>query len=448
MASKFNFGINKDKEDKSIGEKALILENKNDFDFRQIEFEKIIPNEKNFYSISNIEELAKSISEYGLLHNIAVLESDNEEEKKFKIISGERRYRAIEFLRNNGNEIKTIPCKVIRNVSEVVEEIMLLKGNSDTRDLTDDEKRIQVQKLRELYEQKASIEGVKVKKKDINDQIASDMNLSAKQVERYNHINEGLIPQLKDYFDNKKITFNEAIKFARLDEQMQLAILDLLQEKDKISDEELDIIKKENKKLVEDNKVKDKVLQEKEKLIHELEDEKSKLEIEKNELEDEKERNTIELESIEEEKKKLEATIKEEMAKLSEEELNNLKEKLREAESKAESLSKVKGELEQQLKDKEEELENKSIELEENIEHNNVEPEEKQEVGFSKEQLEKAVAQEKFKDLKDTIVKSIVNLGDLAKKTNCESLEVAEEVAQEIERALKVYRNKISKLSE
>ena len=236
MASKFNFGMNKDKEDKSLSEKALILENKNDFDFRQIEFEKILPNEKNFYSIKNIEELANSINEYGLFHNISVLEVEIEDEKKYRIISGERRYRAIEFLRNNGKEIKTIPCKVVKNVSEVDEEIMLLKGNSDTRELSDDERRIQVQKLRELYEQKASIEGVKIKKKEINEKIASDMNLSSKQVERYNNINEGLIPQLKEYFDNKKITFGEAVKFARLDEQMQLAILDLLQEKDKISD--------------------------------------------------------------------------------------------------------------------------------------------------------------------------------------------------------------------
>lgn len=436
---KFSLGAVKatENKEKSLKDKASLLENKKSFDFRQIQFEEIKANDKNFYSIENIEDLANSIKEFGLMHNITVLETQ-EGEKRFRIISGERRYRAIELIRNQGIQgWEVIPCKVVKNLSDIDEELMLLKGNSDTRELTQEEKRKQIEKLTTLYEQKSSLTGEKISKTEIKETVASDVGMSSKQVERYSTINENLLPQLKDYFDNKKISFSEAVKFARLDEQMQLAILDLLQQKDKISNEEIEVIKLENKKLIEENKQTKIKLDDRERQLQRKEEFISQLNVEKSKLESEVEKNKIELETAEEEKSELENKIREEIATLTEEEVTKLKDQLDKANAKAKELEKREGQLNKDLINKKEELDKTLLELEEHKKSDN-----NKEV--DKEQLIKAIELDKFKQLKATVIESVIKLGDLAKK--CNDLELAQSSVEEIEKAITVYKNKMNKI--
>lgn len=428
------FNINKDfdnVENKSLGEKASLIENKKDFDLRYIPVEKIIPNPENFYEITGVKELADSIKEFGLMQNLEVSEVEKEGDKYYRIITGHRRYEAIKLLISQGEKYDTIPCKVERDLTQIEESIRLIKSNSDTRELSQEEKRKQVEKLNKLYGEKASITGEKINKKEIKETVAADVGMSAKQVERYNTINENLIPDLKDYFDNEKISFVEAVKFARLDEQMQLAILDLLQQKDKISNEEIEIIKKENSKLLEDNKAKEKELEEKRNLIINLKNEKQS-------LEEEKEQNQIEQEVAEEEKKKLEKKIREEIAQLTEEELNKLKNQLEEASKKAKELADKEKTLTQELQDKNNEIEEIRKSNDENKESSGGEQ------LLTQEQLQKAVAQEKYRTMRAAVVKEIVELGNLAKKFD---ISEAEDTLSEIEKAISVYRKKVSSLS-
>lgn len=435
--AKFNITKGANSDEKTLGDKAALLENKKDFDLRHIQVDKIIPNPENFYELTNIEDLAESIKEFGVMQNLEVVEVEEDGEKMYRLITGHRRLEAVKLLISQGKEIKTIPCTVERNLTKDEEKLRLIKSNSDTRELTQEEKRRQVEMLNVIYKVKAEKKGEKINKKELKEIVANNTGISAKQVERYNTINENLIPQLQDYFDSEKISFSEAIKFARLDEQMQLAILDLFKRKDKVTDEELNIIKKENKKLIEDNKVKDKKLEEKESFINILENEKL-------ELENEKETNVLEQGVIDEEKKQLELKIREEMAQLTEEELNKHKEKLEEVEKKAKELEKIEKELSQKLVDKEIELNDKVKELEEN-KIGKVD-EKTNNSTITTEALEKAIAQEKFKEVKKTIITNIITLGELIKKTKCETLEEAEETFKDIERALQVYKNKINKL--
>ena len=53
MAKKFN--LSNKSSSKTLGEKAKILENKSEFDFRQIPFEEIQVNNKNFYNITDLK---------------------------------------------------------------------------------------------------------------------------------------------------------------------------------------------------------------------------------------------------------------------------------------------------------------------------------------------------------------------------------------------------------
>lgn len=221
-------------------------------------------NLSNKSSSKTLGEKAK-ILENGLMHNIEVLDISDNDKKEFRILSGERRYQAIKYLRQSGVKFDTIPCKVIKGLNEIDEEIHLIKGNSDTRVISEEEKRKQIERLTELYNIKNKHQGTKINAKK---EIAKELQVSERTIERYNNINNKLILELQEFFDNKVITLTEGDKFAKLDEQVQLAILEVLKQQNKISKEEIEIIKSENNKLLEEKALNERQIKEKEELIN------------------------------------------------------------------------------------------------------------------------------------------------------------------------------------
>lgn len=420
MASKFKIG-NSGK--KTLGEKADILENKSQFDFRQVLFEKIKVNEKNFYNVEDVEELSKSIKENGLMHNIEVLEVIENDNKYYKILSGERRYQAIKKLRELGERFDTIPCKVIKGLNEIDEEIHLIKGNSDTRIISEEERRIQIKRLNELYKLKGEVNGKKINAKK---EIAKELQISERSVERYNNINNKLIEPLQEFFDKKLISMTDASKFSLLDQQVQLAILDLLQTQSKVSKEEVEVLKAENKKLIEDRDSKEQKLKEKELAI-------VKIKLEKSKLNDESKKIVAEKNKLENEMNKIEKSIKEKMENEKLEEVSKLKEEF-------EALRKQSSELVEQEKKIKVDLEQNNSRLEEQIKElkSKLVLEEKKSNLLVKEK----VIQEKINDVKNTIIQDIVSISDLIKVNSLQ--EVGEVALSEIEKALSVLRNRIN----
>lgn len=427
---------------KSLSEKAEILDNKENFDIRFIEVSKIVPNPYNekVYELSGIESLAENIKEFGLNQNLEVNEVEENGEKVYRLIGGHRRFKAIQLLMEQGEVFEKLPCKVERNLPELEEKIRLLKSNSDTRELTAKEKRIQNEEMTRLIKEYSESTGKKI---NVKKEIAKQTGQDVKTVERYTNINNRLIPPLQEYFDNNKISFTEAYNFAVLDEQMQLAILEILNTNDKISKEQLATIRSENKKLVELAEAREKELEMTKKELSQKEEEIENLENEKSSLEQEVENNKVEQEVIEEEKKKLETKIREEISLLTEEELNKTKEDLKEAKEKAKELEKKEKELNNQLKAKEEEHQKALEEYKENLAKQEEVKEEVQEAPIiTKEQIEKEVAKAKLKDIKDNVSKELIELGNIIKKNNL--TEGAEVLVIEMERALEVLKNKIA----
>lgn len=446
--AKFKLDRNKATENvggKTLSEKAEIYENKEKFDIRFIEISKIVPNPYNekIYELSGIESLAENIKEYGLNQNLEVNEVEENGEKIYRLIGGHRRFKAIQLLREQGvgENFDKIPCKVERNLSELEEKIRLLKSNSDTRELTNEEKRKQNEEITKLVKEYAEATGKKI---NVKKEVAKQTGQDIKTVERYDNINNRLIPQLQEYFDNKEISFADAYKFAVLDEQMQLAVLELLQSKDKITKEELTAIRNENKKLVELAEEKEKELETTRKELSQKEQEVENLESEKNSLEQEVENNKVEQEVIEEERKKLEAKIREEISLLTEEELNKTKEALKEAEEKAKELEGKEKELNNQLKAKEKEHQKALEEYKENLSKKEEIQEEKEAPTptITKEQIEKEVAKAKLEDIKVNVTKELIELGNIIKKNSL--TDGAETIVAEMEKALEVLKNKIA----
>lgn len=226
--------------DETIDDKFKIVE---------IDIDKIIPNENNFYSTEEIENLKGSIIALGLQHNLTVSKKD--ENGKYKIISGHRRYKAIQELIADGElHIKTLPCK-IDNKTELEQRLALIVSNSTSREISPAEKMKQVEELKAIAKELKNSKDTKIKGKT-RDFIAEQLNMSKSEVARYEAISNNLEEEIKEEFKQDNISTDTAYAISKLDKDEQKEVIEAI-EKAKIEDKKIttkdvkDIMQKENK---------------------------------------------------------------------------------------------------------------------------------------------------------------------------------------------------------
>lgn len=181
---------------------------------QELDINSLVPSQNNFYGIREIEELAESIKESGLMHNLVVRKKDD---GAYEIISGERRYRALKSL---GYE--KVPCQV-KEISDLDAEIMLIQANVEQRELLPSEKMEGIRRLKAIYEQKKA-NGEQLPKGKVRDLIGQDMKLSGVQVGRYQKVDKDLIPDLKEKLDKEEITLTQAHTLSSLTKDEQKII--------------------------------------------------------------------------------------------------------------------------------------------------------------------------------------------------------------------------------
>ena len=93
---------------------------------QQIPLSQIETNDRNFYNVEDVTELAESIELIGLKQPLVVLEVDD---THYRLIAGHRRYKALTKL---GRE--SAPCVVQRNLTETQEQLALILTNSTARE--------------------------------------------------------------------------------------------------------------------------------------------------------------------------------------------------------------------------------------------------------------------------------------------------------------------------
>lgn len=295
--------------------KAATIEAKENFKIEYIDIESIRTNKKNFYEISDIENLVEDISINGLNHNLVVRPI---EDGIYELISGERRYTALKELVDRGeNKFKKVPCKV-SDLDDLDSEIVLIQANAQSRELSEADKLKQVERLTELYKLKKS-KGEKVGQ--VRKKISEDTGLSPAQVGRYSTISKGLIKELKEVLEQGNLSISNASEFAVLSEENQRMILDIIKNEVSISRNEASELKnkfkeveKEKEDLIkkEDEYKKEikKLQEENEKTVKDLDEEIEKVKIElsnHHDIDNEKKLNKLEEEKLilEKEKKEL-----------------------------------------------------------------------------------------------------------------------------------------------
>lgn len=202
------------------------------FEIKQIPIESIVPSSNNKYGIRDIEELAASIEMVGLLHNLVVREM--EDSSTYELISGERRFRAIRKLYEEGmEEWETVPCKIEKNKDDVFTELELLLANSTARELTDAEKTYQAMRIKEVIIQLKK-DGYKFEGR-VRDIVANILNVSSSQVSRMESIDKRLSPELKEAFKEEEINISTAYELSKLPEEEQRKAHEELEIKGQIS---------------------------------------------------------------------------------------------------------------------------------------------------------------------------------------------------------------------
>ena len=152
--------------------------------FNELEISKVFPNpDQPRKQFDDIEELAATIKEHGLLQPITVVKKDN----GYMIIAGERRYKAHLY-----NEAKTIKAYIVDVSEEQVEELTLIE-NIQRNDLTDFELAKHICKLWDSgrYEKKSDL-ATRIGKSD--SYVSKSFNCLKLDSEIIDHIEQNKTP--------------------------------------------------------------------------------------------------------------------------------------------------------------------------------------------------------------------------------------------------------------
>lgn len=350
------------------------------FGYKLVPFHKIVRNEKNDYEMNNLTSLKESILKGELLHNFDV--KYNLEKDVYILISGERRYTAIKMLQEEFENADSksisperlelykenvepfftlgLPCKILnrrKQLDEIDELILLNEANLEVRELSPAKKAAKIAELQDLYKKRNKRDG---KSESVQEQVADTLQISKRQVQQYTAINEKLIPELKEQFDNEQITVKEGSTFAQLDPEGQRSILDIIKRHGKVENNDMAAVKEEQR--LREQKINE--------LEKELEEKTLKLNTAVEDAARAQEKNNallVSLNKTREEFAQKEKTLREELTKELEqdnsENIDTLKQQIEKIESEKKSLEKHITDIEQQNTEKEQSLKKLQNEL-------------------------------------------------------------------------------------
>lgn len=189
----------------------------------QIPLVDIDPNDKNFFDVSDVQDLMESIEVHGVLQPLVVVEHG----QGYRLLAGHRRLKALQQLHEADKMDKrwaTAPCVVLPPMSDAMEQMVLIQTNTTARQLSYVEKMEAAVRLKKILV-KLKDEGVKLPGK-LRDIQAEQLEISRTELARMDVIRKNLIPPLMDMLKSSKINAAAAYELARLDAGDQTAFLD------------------------------------------------------------------------------------------------------------------------------------------------------------------------------------------------------------------------------
>ena len=376
-------------------------------------------NAKNKFGIRDIEKLAASIKELGIIHDIVVREIEDPQ-FRYEIISGERRYKAAEL-----NGWAEIDAKVVE-ANDLDSEIMLIKANLDTRELNDMERSENAIRLAELIKEKRK-NGENYEGKKTRDLVGEQMNIPAAQVQKLMKIQE-LIPEFKEMVRDNVLGLETANQYAQMTSDVQLMVYNSIQEGMNYTAKEAKELKDQLQQFKDDKEQQQQLVNELSGKIQNYEADKEKA------LADLQAKHDEEIIKANEDKDKAlqelqyAKVVLEEKQKLVDEEITKAKAQLK-TEIEAQN-GKATAEQQQKLDELQKNLENAensknklqeeldTIEKDNEVHIKKLEEEQKELVSEYKEKLDKVKSEYKEKEIKQNNIEYNMELLALSKQTN------------------------------
>lgn len=221
--------LNKNAQKAAVGDETP----KARFRTKDISIKKLYSNDKNFYSVADIEPLAQKILLVGLIENLEVVH-DPCDQGEYRITAGERRWRALKLLVEQGyTDFEMVTCQ-IQTPASVDEEMLRLIIANDYRnktvtDILEEEKQLK-DILQRMKQEGREIKGYKLDSGRLRDVIAKMLQMPATKIAQIESINKHLIPEFAEELKEGRLTFSAAYMISGMNEETQAEMLERYQE--------------------------------------------------------------------------------------------------------------------------------------------------------------------------------------------------------------------------
>lgn len=192
--------------------------------------EQLVPFDNHPYKVfdnDSMDELVKSIQEYGIMNPLIVRPIEDVEDS-YEIISGHRRYHAAQRL-----GLKRIPCTVY-DVDRDTATVMMVDSNCQRTELLPSEKawayKMKMDAIKRMPGRRPTENGDPVGPHlKSAEKLAEENDDSPTQIKRYIRLTN-LVPELLQFVDDGKIGMRPAVELSYLDEEVQRDIVDIIDE--------------------------------------------------------------------------------------------------------------------------------------------------------------------------------------------------------------------------
>lgn len=218
------------------------------FRTKDISIYKIYSNDQNFYPQVGIEEKAAEILAVGVLENLAVMYSPDKQ-GEYRIISGERRWRALKMLVEQGyKEFEVVTCQVRSPANSHEEKIELIIANSsrvkDTATILREEAELK-EELEYMRENGIKLRGYDLESGRLRDVIAGMLKMSKTKIAQIEAVNNNLIPELREALEQNHITFSAAYELAGMSMEGQRKALEKYMDDGELNHKDIKTMKQE-----------------------------------------------------------------------------------------------------------------------------------------------------------------------------------------------------------
>lgn len=221
--------LNKNTQKAAVGDETP----KARFRTKDISIKKLYSNDKNFYSVTDIEPLAQKILLVGLIENLEVVH-DPCDQGEYRITAGERRWRALKLLVEQGyTDFEMVTCQIQTPASADEEMLRLIIANDyrnkTVTDILEEEKQLK-DILQRMKQEGREIKGYKLDSGRLRDVIAKMLQMPATKIAQIESINKHLIPEFAEELKEGRLTFSAAYMISGMNEETQEEMLERYQE--------------------------------------------------------------------------------------------------------------------------------------------------------------------------------------------------------------------------